>query len=214
MSVFGCYVPRMIVFSGQLFSHNPLESKNGWMASELFKAWLSDVFVKHLNEENVPRPVVLFVDRHSTHLTLEASDICIENSILCLYCLLAHASHIMQVCDLRVFGPLKEHCKQAARSYSYENIGEAVTNPTFARVFKKAWEKSAVTDSAIKGFRDSGLFPFAPSKVLTTAKMEPRKVFRSVPVATVTSPSEIIANQAEQAAMDSSVSITSNMNVS
>ena len=89
-----------------------------------------------------------------------------------------------------------------------------MTKQTFARVFKKAWEKSAVTDKAIKGFRDSGLFPFAPSKVVTTAKIEPSKVFRSLPVDTVTSRSEVSPSYAEQAAMDSSVSITSNMNAS
>ena len=216
MSASGCYVPPLIVFAGQWFSYNPLEgfedavmgrSENGWMASELFKIWLSDVFVKHLNEKVVPRPVVLFVDGHSTHLTMEASDICLENGIV-LYCLLEHASHIMQPCDLRLFGPLKEHWKQATRSYSYENIGEAVTKPTFARVFRKAWEKSAVPDNAIKGFRDSGLFPFAPSKVLTTAKMEPSKIFRSVPAATVTSPSE----PGQAMSVDSSASLTSYMN--
>ena len=114
----------------------------------------------------------------------------------------------MQPCDLRLFGPLKEHWKQATRSYSYENIGEAMTKPTFARVFRKACEKSAVPDNAIKGFRDSGLFPFAPSKVLTTAKMEPSKIFLSVPTATVTSLSE--PGQAMSA--DSSASLTSNMN--
>ena len=213
ISASGCYVPPLIVFAGQRFSYNPLEgfedavmgrSETGWMDSELFKTWLSDVFVKHLNEKVEPRPVVLFVDGHSTHLTMEASDICLENGIV-LYCLLEHASHIMQPCDLRLFGPLKEHWRQATRSYSYENIGEAMTNSTFARVFRKAWEKSA--DYAIKGFRDSGLFPFAPSKVLTTAKMEPSKIFRSVPTATVTSPSE-----PEQATTDSSASLTSNMN--
>ena len=100
MSASGCYVPPLIVFAGQRFSYNPLEgcedavmgrSENGWMDSELFKTWLSDVFVKHLNEKVVPRPVVLFVDGHSTHLTMEVSDICLENGIV-LYCLLEHAA--------------------------------------------------------------------------------------------------------------------------
>ena len=158
------------------------------MDSELFKTWLSDVFVKHLNEKVVPRPVVLFVDGHSTHLTMEASDICLQNGVI-LYCLLEHASHLMQPCDLRFFGPLKEYWKQATRAYSYDNIGEAVTKQTFARVFKNAWLKSAVAENAQKGIRDAGLYPYAPEKVLMTAKMEPSKVFVSKsPSATVTSP--------------------------
>lgn len=191
MSASGHYVTPMIVYAGQRFSYNPLDgfdeavmgrSENGWMDTELFKTWLSDVFVKDINQQNLKKPVILIVDGHSTHITLEASEICQKNGII-LYCLLPHASHIMQPCDLRLFGPLKEHWRQAVRNFTYENIGETVTKQSFAKVFKGAWMKSATVGNGVTGFRDAGLFPFSPAKVMGTVKMEPSKVFTpTVPV--------------------------------
>ncbi|KAL5015099.1 hypothetical protein ScPMuIL_009369 [Solemya velum] len=107
MSASGHYLPPMIVYPGQRFTSNLLEgfqeatlgrSQNGWMDSELFVHWLKEVFVPGVNERVVTKPVVLFlfVDGHSTHLTLQASDICRENGII-LYCLPPHSS---RVCSL------------------------------------------------------------------------------------------------------------------
>ncbi|XP_050400998.1 uncharacterized protein LOC126817869 [Patella vulgata] len=109
MSTAGHYIKPLIVFPGQRFSYNPLEgfeeasfgrTENGWMDSELFSTWLRDMFIPEVVERGVRRPVVLFVDGHSTHLTLDACDLCRENGIV-LYCLLEHASHLMQPCDLQ-----------------------------------------------------------------------------------------------------------------
>lgn len=107
---------------------------------------------------------MLFVDGHSTHMSLEVSDICRENGIE-LYCLLENESHLMQPCDLRLFGNLKDAWKQSVRNCQCENIGEHVTKRTFAEVFKKTWKSTTLT-IAVNGFRDAGLFPLDPSKVL------------------------------------------------
>jgi len=123
-------------------------STNGWVDSELFATWLTEVFVPGLNETKVKRPTVLLVDGHSTHLTLKASDICRENGII-LYCLLAHASHIMQHLELRFFSSLKGTWRQAVRDYQFENVGEYVTKRVFASVFRKTWGKST-TDISVK----------------------------------------------------------------
>lgn len=52
----------------------------GWMDSELFLTCLC-VFIPDLNDRQVRQPVLLFVEGHSTHLTIEASDICSENAV-------------------------------------------------------------------------------------------------------------------------------------
>ncbi|KAL4240801.1 hypothetical protein ACF0H5_001589 [Mactra antiquata] len=58
-----------------------------------------------------------------------------------------------------------------------DNVGEYVTKGKFAGVFKNAWEKSTTIEIAVKGFRDGGLFPLDPRKVLGTLKMEPSRIF-------------------------------------
>ena len=188
MSATGHYIKPMIVFPGQRFSYDPLQgfedggafgrSDSGWMDTELFTTWLRDVFLPGIKERGVKTPIILFVDGHVTHLSMEVSTLCKENDVI-LYCLLEHASHLMQPCDLTLFSSLKETWKQAVREFQVENIGEVVTKAKFASVFKKAYEKSANIENAVKGFRDAGLFPLDVTRVTSTIKMEPSKVFVS-----------------------------------
>ncbi|XP_060584711.1 uncharacterized protein LOC132740757 [Ruditapes philippinarum] len=175
----------LIVYPGVRFNYDPPEgfadavfgrTESGWMDSELFVTWLTEVFETALSEREIKRPVVLFVDGHSTHCTLEASKFCRDHEII-LYCLPEHASHLLQPCDLKLFSSLKDSWKQAVLDFQIANIGEYVTKQKFAAVFKQAWEKSTTVDIAVKAFRDSGLFPMNPKKVLGTIKMEPSTIF-------------------------------------
>jgi hypothetical protein len=137
------YIKPMLVFPGQRFSYNPLKgmeqdaylgrSLNGWMDSELFFTWLKEVFIPEINTRQVKRPVLLLVDGHFTHLTLESSKLCSQENII-LYCLLEHASHLMQPLDLTLFSSLKESWKQSVRSYQADHPGELVTKMSFAQV--------------------------------------------------------------------------------
>ncbi|MEW8544190.1 MAG: hypothetical protein AB2693_11710, partial [Candidatus Thiodiazotropha sp.] len=187
MNATGYYLKPLIVYPGERFSYNPLEgfpdavlgrTVSGWMDKDLFATWLKDVFLPGVKERGIKLPVVLFVDGHSTHGTLEASTFCRENNII-LYCLLEHASHIIQPCDLRLFSAMKESWKKSVRDYQIENIGEYVTKAKFAQVFKCAWEKATTVEISVKAFRDSGLFPLDARKPLSTLKMEPSKIFSS-----------------------------------
>ena len=186
-SASGHFCPPMIIYPGQWFNYEPLEgfedahmgrSESGWMDSELFRHWLLTCFIPALDSRCVKRPVILFVDGHSTHISLEASNICVENGIE-LYCLLEHSSHIMQPLDLRLFATLKQHWKEAVRAYHVENIGSFVTKRNFAQVFRSAWEKSTTLDVAMKGFWEAGIFPIDPIRVTKSIKLEPSKMFKS-----------------------------------
>ncbi|XP_060580985.1 uncharacterized protein LOC132737668 [Ruditapes philippinarum] len=183
----GHFCPPMIIYPGQRFRYEPLEgvqeahmgrSESGWMDSELFCHWLLTCFIPAIDSRSVKRPVLLFIDGHSTHISLEASNICIANGIE-LYCLLEHSSHIMQPLDLRLFATLKQHWKEAVRSFQVENAGSFVTKRNFAGVFKSAWEKSTSIEIAMKGFMEAGLFPINPDCVTKSIKLEPSKVFQS-----------------------------------
>ena len=104
MSGSGHILPSMIAYPGQRFLQNPLEgfpdavlgrSENGWMDSELFLTWLRDVFIPSVDQRGVKKPIVLYVDGHSTHLNLDVSEMCKAYNIL-LYCLLEQASHLIR----------------------------------------------------------------------------------------------------------------------
>lgn len=183
MNAMGYFLKPMMVYPGVRFSYNPLErfpflffgrTESGWMDSELFVTWLSEVFEPALSEREIKHPVVLFVDRHSTHCTLAASKFCRD---IVLYCLLQHASHLMQPCDLKLFSSLKESSKQAVCDFQIANVGEYVTKSKFAAVFKHAWGRSTSLEISIKAFCDGRLFPLDPRKVLGTLKMKPSTIF-------------------------------------
>lgn len=206
-SAVGHFCPPMIVYPGQRFNYEPLEgfedahmgrSETGWMDSELFCHWLLTCFIPSIESRCVKKPVLLLLDGHSTHLSLEASNICVANGIE-LYCLLEHSSHVMQPLDLRLFSVLKQNWKESVRAFQVANIGDFVTKRTFARVFKSAWEKSATIDVGIKGFMEAGLFPICADRVMQSVKLEPSRVFQSPSVAaaakTASSPSSCAQKQ-------------------
>lgn len=187
-SASGHFVQPMIIYPGQRFGYNPLEgfeeaafgrSENGWMDSEVFVCWLKNVFVPSVEARQVKKPVLLLIDGHKTHVSMEASNTCLQHGIE-LYCLLEHSSHVMQPLDLRFFSTLKTAWRQSVRDWQSAHIGEFVTKQTFARVFKPAWMASATVEAAVKGFQEAGLFPLVPDRVIKSVKLDPSMVFTSV----------------------------------
>ncbi|XP_039278790.1 uncharacterized protein LOC120350267 [Nilaparvata lugens] len=61
-------------------------SETGWMRSELFYEYVANGVDSWLRKENIKKPVLLFVDGHKSHLTLELSQFCSDNGII-LYAL-------------------------------------------------------------------------------------------------------------------------------
>jgi len=92
-NAFGEYPPLMIIFPGErirdvglsgfpdaIYSTTP----NSWVDSAAFLAYVKqiDAFV---DNKGIRKPIILFVDGHSTHLCLETSQYCRERNII-LYC--------------------------------------------------------------------------------------------------------------------------------
>ena len=69
-------------------------SESGWMTAPCFFEYIANAFVPYLETNNVTRPVVLFVDGHSTHSTLQVSEFCEQNGVI-LYLLPPNTTHIL-----------------------------------------------------------------------------------------------------------------------
>ena len=117
------------------------------------------------------RPVLLFVDGYSTHISQKASDVCAKKRVV-LYSLLEHASHLIQPCDLRLSSSLKKTLDSVLRDLQ---IGQYVTKFEFASILKHAWNKSS---KGGKKIHDAELFPFN-KVVLKTEKMQMSRLFVS-----------------------------------
>ena len=67
-------------------------SESGCMKSANFYKYVSNPFNTWLNQHIIPKPVILFIDGHSSHLTLQVLTLC-ENNEIMLYLLSPTTDH-------------------------------------------------------------------------------------------------------------------------
>ena len=154
-------------------------SDNGWITAQIFYSWLRDSFIPAT--AHVQKPVVLLVDGHSSHTALvETSQLCHDNHIV-LYCLLPHASHLIQPLDQAFFGAIKPAWSDAIRHHISEH-GEGVNLESFAKVLKPVWLKATTPSIAAQSFKAAGILPYDPYRILQSPKLGPSAVFGSTPL--------------------------------
>uniref|UniRef100_A0A2S2NUN9 Jerky-like n=1 Tax=Schizaphis graminum TaxID=13262 RepID=A0A2S2NUN9_SCHGA len=136
-------------------------SDSGWMVSSTFFEFISNGFFTWLVNNKVKFPVILFVDGHKSHLSLELADFCAQNQII-IYCLPPNSTHIMQPCDVAIFKPLKASWKNVVAKN--KRSGNSITKNNFVNHFQEAFD-SVQTSSIVNGFRKCGLYPFNPNAV-------------------------------------------------
>ena len=80
-------------------------TKNGWIETSQFYAWLTNHFVKYIPPMH---PIVMLLDGHSSHIDFYVVEFCAANGIL-LFCLPPHWSYALQPADRGVFGSFKSN---------------------------------------------------------------------------------------------------------
>ena len=70
----------------------------------------------HLEENNITRPVILFIDGPNAHISLQAAAFC-KLKILQLWVLRANMTHLLQPLDLTFFSSLKKKLSQLAHNW-------------------------------------------------------------------------------------------------
>lgn len=77
------------------------KSESGWMTGNTFFESITNIFGKWLTEKQIPLPIIIFIDVHSSHLTLHTSNADIMVAIH------LNATHLEQPMDVAVFRSLK-----------------------------------------------------------------------------------------------------------
>ncbi|XP_023246738.1 uncharacterized protein LOC111643340 [Copidosoma floridanum] len=95
-------------------------SDNGWMTTESFYEYITNVFYPWLLEESIEFPVVIYLDGHSSHMTLPLVFFCRENKIE-LIALHPNSTHITQPLDIAYFHPLKQTWKKSVLLWKASN---------------------------------------------------------------------------------------------
>ncbi|KAL7286212.1 hypothetical protein TKK_0019508 [Trichogramma kaykai] len=168
-SAAGATLPPMIMFSYQRIPAHLTQaippdwaigrSDSGWMVSSTFYEYIANVFYPWCVKNEVPFPVVYFLDGHKSHLSLELSDFCREKLII-LISLFPNSTHIIQPCDVAIFRAVKIKWREQIQSYK-EQTHVPLTRANFAPLLKNALDTLSV-ETIKNGFKKCGLYPFEP----------------------------------------------------
>ena len=134
------------------------------MDTELFHSWLENGVNESIVEQRVKKPMLLLIDRAKCHISIQAGEFCKENNII-LYTLYLNATHIIQPLDLVLMNTVKTNYWSEVRHLLKENPGALYDKYVFIQVFKEVWQKSAKVEYAIKGFKESGIYPINPDAI-------------------------------------------------
>ena len=138
-------------------------TESGWMTSEAFFNFIVEVFNKYLEEKNITKPVILFIDGHSSHLTMQLSVKCEELGIV-IYILPPNTTHILQPADVGPFKPFKTFWRQAVHNFQCKNPNQVVKRRDVGPLIDEVLPMIN-KDCIINGFRICGLFPLNPNAV-------------------------------------------------
>lgn len=162
--------PPMIVFSYERIPYSISQSvpngwgigksDNGWMTAQTFFEYITNVFHPWLLQNEIPRPVILYVDGHCSHLTMPLSQFCIQNGIE-LIALYPNATHLLQPLDVAFFLPLKVAWKRMVQEWRIEYYEKRLRKEDFGLLLDRAVRTLNVPEIMANGFRACGLFPFS-----------------------------------------------------
>ena len=132
----------------------------GWMQEADFLVFIIH-FVKH-TQSSRDHPVLLLLDNHGSHLSVEAIDYCKANGVV-LFSFPPHCSHKLQPLDRSVFRSLKHFVSEASDMWMKNNPGQNMSIYNIPSIVKSACPLALTPSNIISGFRVSGVFPFNPN---------------------------------------------------
>ena len=98
-------------------------SPSGWMDQELFADWFLHHFLVHAVSS---RPLLLLLDGHPSHFTLELVKLAAEHDVI-IFCLAPHTTADTQPLDTSCFKPLKTYWADVCRKYLFANPNKVIT---------------------------------------------------------------------------------------
>ena len=131
-------------------------NKSGWMMNEGFS-----MFVRHLIKHTKPtkdHKILLLLDNHSSHLSLEAISIAKDNGIIMLS-FPPHCSHKLQPLDVSVYGPFKKFLRCAQDLWLRNHAGNPMSIYDIPGLVAEALPKALTPANITSGFRACGISP-------------------------------------------------------
>ncbi|XP_018495786.1 tigger transposable element-derived protein 6-like [Galendromus occidentalis] len=140
-----------------------MKSNSGWMTGVTFLEYLERHFQPFLNRRGIVLPVLLFLDNHRSHLTMEVTTYCDADGIILLP-LLPNATHILQPLGVAVFRAVKNAWRKIGNDWRVKNGGRSTRIEEFLILIQQAF---GAFDASwlMNGFRKTGIYPWNPNAV-------------------------------------------------
>lgn len=130
----------------------------GWMDRDVFLQYM-----KYFVEQTRPskeRPILIILDGHSSHTkSLPVIDFCRENGVI-LLCLPPHCTHKIQPLDVSYFKSFMTNYDAYLFRWLKNHGGRTFGLYQIAGAVAEAFEKSSSVQTAVNGFRRTGIWPF------------------------------------------------------
>lgn len=141
--------------AGSVGGANP----SGWITADLFLD-----FLKHFQaftRSSPDQPVLLLMDNHESHRSLDALQFCRANGIHAVS-FPPHCSHRLQPLDVSVFGPFKTAMNQQSLNFIQMHPGRPIEIFDIPAMVTRALEIGATEVNVKAGFRATGIWPVEP----------------------------------------------------
>lgn len=125
-------------------------------------------------QRNVQFPVILFLDGHRSHISMDVSNLARKLNII-LIGLYPNSTHIMQPLDTCVFGPIKKAWSNLLSEKRKTKLDYGVEKKKIPSLVSEFTEKHLSKENAESGFKSCGLYPWNKQNIDTT-RLKSRKI--------------------------------------
>lgn len=132
---------------------------SGWMHQSNFLTFMEH-FLKYV-KCSINDPVLLLLDNHNSHLSVEALDLARNNGIHILS-FPPHCSHALQPLDVSVYGPLKRYYNTELNRWMGNHGGRPFKVENIPAMLSIVLPKAVTPTTIQSGFRGTGIVPLNP----------------------------------------------------
>ncbi|XP_055910754.1 uncharacterized protein LOC129945119 [Eupeodes corollae] len=127
---------------------------NGWMTSQLFVKVLDHL--QKYSRSTTNDPILLLLDNHESHCSIDAIKFCRENGIV-LLTFPPHCTHKLQPLDVSVIGPFKKKLSLSQNDWLLNNPKKTITIHDLPSIVTPAYNNSFTPGQVSE---QQGSFPF------------------------------------------------------
>ncbi|XP_022834564.1 uncharacterized protein LOC111362220 [Spodoptera litura] len=167
ISASGNTIPPLFIFPRVHFKDHFIEgtpegslgvaTRSGWINSSIFVDVLKHIQKHTLSSKE--NPILLLLDNHESHTSIDAINYCRNNGIACLS-FPPLTTHRLQPLDVGVFGPLKSKLKTSFNDWHVSNPGKTLNIYNIPKLTKIPYLESFNARNITRAFEKTGIWPF------------------------------------------------------